>query len=74
MWGTLCHRVGRCANHDDYLEEFVFQSDLKLVLVTLARFESLGGNYFDGLGHEIVDKNNNADGLGPRICIPVVVL
>ena len=36
--GGLFHRFGRCPNQDDFLEEFVFQSAPKLVLVTLASF------------------------------------
>ena len=65
--GGLFHRFGRCPNQDDFLEEFVFQSAPKLVLVTLAPFGPPGGDSFDGLGHEIVDKNSSADGLGHEI-------
>ena len=74
VWGILFHRFGRCGNHDDFLEEFVFQSAPKLVSVTLALFRPLGGNTDDGLGQEIVDQNSSADGLGAGICILVVVL
>ena len=58
---------GRCANHDDFSEEFAFQSAAKLVLVTLAPFVPPGEDSFDGLGHEIVDKTNSADDLGYEI-------
>ena len=44
VWGILFHRFGRCANHDDFLEEFVTQGAPKLVLVTLALFGPLGRN------------------------------
>ena len=72
--GALFHRFGRCPNHGNFLEEFIFKSAPKLVLVTLALIGPLGGNSFDGLGQEIVNENNSAHGLGPRICIPVAVL
>ena len=41
--GGLFHRFGRCPHQDDFLEEFVFQSAPKLVLVTLAPFGPPGG-------------------------------
>jgi hypothetical protein len=41
--GPLFHHFGRCPNQDDFLEEFVFQSAPKLVLVTLAPFGPPGG-------------------------------
>ena len=62
--GCLFHRFGSCTNQDDFLEEFVFQTAPKLVLVTLAPF---GGDSVDGLGYEIVDENISADGLGHEI-------
>ena len=49
VWDGLFHRFGRCPNQDDFLEEFVFQSAPKLVLVTLAPFGPPGGDSFDGL-------------------------
>ena len=46
-FGSLFHRFGRCPNQEDFLEEFVFQSVPKLVLVTLAPFGPLwGGDLF----------------------------
>jgi hypothetical protein len=53
VWGSLFHRFGRCPNQDDFLEEFVFQSAPKLVLVTLAPFGPPAGDYFDGLAPQI---------------------
>ena len=47
------HRFGRCPKKDDFLEEFVFQSTPKRVLVTLAPFGPPGGNSFDGLAPQI---------------------
>ena len=43
VWGGLFHRFGRCPNQDDFLEEFVFQSAPKLVLMALAPFGPPGG-------------------------------
>ena len=34
--GGLFHRFGRCPNHGHFLEEFIFKSAPKLVLVSLA--------------------------------------
>ena len=34
VWGGLFHRFGRCPNHGHFLEEFIFKSAPKLVLVT----------------------------------------
>ena len=44
-FGGLFHCFGRCPNQDDFLEEFVFQSAAKLVLVTLAPFGPPGGRF-----------------------------
>ena len=49
-FGCLFHRFGRCSNQKGFLEEFVFQSVPKLVLVTLAPFGSPGGGLFRWLG------------------------
>ena len=38
VWGGLFHRFDRCPNHVHFLEEFIFQSVPKLVLVTPASF------------------------------------
>ena len=43
----LFHRFGRCPNQDDFLEEFVFQSVPKVILVTLAPFGPPGRDSLD---------------------------
>jgi hypothetical protein len=52
-FGFPFHSFGRCPNQDDFLEEFVFQTVPKLVLVTLAHFGPPGGDSFDGLAPQI---------------------
>ena len=44
--GSFFHRFGRCPNQDDFLEDFIFQSAPKLVLVTLASFGPPWGGLF----------------------------
>ena len=47
--GCLFHRFGRCPNQNHFLEDFIFKSAPKLVLVTLAPFGPPGRDSLDDL-------------------------